>query len=586
LQEDRVRTFAAKTVPAQATQKLYKPMSVGDRAGAPLQGPAGGSGFDFGRTAIFPPSPARGALPIQPKLAIGAVNDPLEHEADSTADAILRKDGADRPRMKSPGSRSAADAVPAPPTVHEALRSPGRPLDPETRAHMEPRFGHDFSQVRLHSGTAAAESARALNAHAYTLGQDIVFGSGKLAPATNEGTRLLAHELTHVVQQGQGAQQIQRDDKGFGGDPEYASGAEVEKALINYLKTARDVQGKRDLQVDDDVKTAVLKLVGTDARINPNDLSSMSIEDFAKKVRAVLGEKVPRSQMAHLLKLPKKKVVVSKSRVEKAKEKVNKKVNEIGKQPEDPRSPSGQVYPPGGEPKIGGDAPGQHTSPGVPVDPVEDAIDKGTGGTIGKNPPPVRPEENKKDDPKDDPTDVPTPTRGRRRSTGPIGPFLHSPVPAAPTLDLGEGLAESVSPREAVLMGSVTIDGFVTGKDAIPAGKTDRLASTAKIIVALLKQFPASTIRVTGHTDGVGKEDDNLGLGQRRADSAQAFLVAQGIPVESIRTQSAGAAQLLVNTQNAEPQNRRVEIVFETSTVGRDLPQPAPVLPPGLPRIK
>ena len=129
-------------------------------------------------------------------------------------------------------------------------------------------------------------------------------------------------------------------------------------------------------------------------------------------------------------------------------------------------------------------------------------------------------------------------------------------------------------------MGSVTIDGFVTGKADIPAGKTNRLASTAKIIVALLRQYPASTIRVTGHTDAVGKEDDNLGLGQRRADSAQAFLVGQGIPAEAIRTQSAGAAQLLVNTQNAEPKNRRVEILFETRTMLRDFGRPAAALRP------
>jgi hypothetical protein len=88
-----------------------------------------------------------------------------------------------------------------PPIVHEVLRSPGQPLDPVTRAFMEPRFGHDFSQVRVHADSKAAESAQAVNALAYTVGRDVVFGAGQYAVGTSEGQRLLAHELAHVVQQ-------------------------------------------------------------------------------------------------------------------------------------------------------------------------------------------------------------------------------------------------------------------------------------------------------------------------------------------------------------------------------------------------
>jgi len=88
-----------------------------------------------------------------------------------------------------------------PPTVHDVLRAPGQPLDTGTRSFMEPRFGHDFSQVRVHTDARAAESARAVNALAYTVGKDVVFGKGHYMPGTSEGKRLLAHELTHVVQQ-------------------------------------------------------------------------------------------------------------------------------------------------------------------------------------------------------------------------------------------------------------------------------------------------------------------------------------------------------------------------------------------------
>ena len=86
-------------------------------------------------------------------------------------------------------------------TIHGVLNSSGQPLDSGTRAYMEPRFGHDFSKIRIHADAKAAESARAINALAYTLGQDVVFGQGQYAPGTSEGRMLLGHELTHVVQQ-------------------------------------------------------------------------------------------------------------------------------------------------------------------------------------------------------------------------------------------------------------------------------------------------------------------------------------------------------------------------------------------------
>jgi hypothetical protein len=103
--------------------------------------------------------------------------------------------------------RAAASSAPVntvPPVVHGVLTSSGQPLDTETRAFMEPRFGHDFSQVRVHTDAQAAESARTVNALAYTVGRDVVFGTGQYEPGTSEGKRLLAHELTHVVQQSRG----------------------------------------------------------------------------------------------------------------------------------------------------------------------------------------------------------------------------------------------------------------------------------------------------------------------------------------------------------------------------------------------
>lgn len=89
----------------------------------------------------------------------------------------------------------------APSIVHDVLRSPGRPLDAQTRSFFEPRFAHDFSRVRIHTDEQAAASARAVNALAYTVGQQLVFDSGRFEPASKAGQRLIAHELAHVRQQ-------------------------------------------------------------------------------------------------------------------------------------------------------------------------------------------------------------------------------------------------------------------------------------------------------------------------------------------------------------------------------------------------
>ncbi|MBZ5493571.1 MAG: DUF4157 domain-containing protein [Acidobacteriia bacterium] len=106
----------------------------------------------------------------------------------------------------SPGISGAGEA---PPIVHNVLRSAGNTLDGETRNFMESRFGHDFSAVRIHTDSRAAESARAVNALAYTVGNNVVFGAGQYGPRREGGQRLLAHELAHVVQQSAGGTALQ-----------------------------------------------------------------------------------------------------------------------------------------------------------------------------------------------------------------------------------------------------------------------------------------------------------------------------------------------------------------------------------------
>jgi len=96
------------------------------------------------------------------------------------------------------GNRAEPAGVPS--IVHDVLHSPGQPLDARTQAFMGSRFGYDFSRVRVHADDRAAESARAVNALAYTVGSNVVFGEGRYQPRTAAGRSLLAHELTHVAQ--------------------------------------------------------------------------------------------------------------------------------------------------------------------------------------------------------------------------------------------------------------------------------------------------------------------------------------------------------------------------------------------------
>src|SRR5260370_10610870 len=115
--------------------------------------------------------------------------------------------------MKEAGAGSPVTAsfgATAPPIVHEVLRSPGQPLDANTRSFMEPRFGRNFSGMRVHTDEKATESARGVGALAYTVGNHIIFDSSQPSLASEDGKRILAHELTHVIHQSGGEGVLQR----------------------------------------------------------------------------------------------------------------------------------------------------------------------------------------------------------------------------------------------------------------------------------------------------------------------------------------------------------------------------------------
>jgi hypothetical protein len=143
---------------------------------------------------------------LQRKLAIGASNDPLEQEADRVADQVRAASehlgvSSAPPRIQRFTGQMTEGVGTAPASVERVLSSPGRPLDPAIQKDMGQRFNHDFSRVRVHTDTEAGRSARDISANAYTMGQNIVFGTGQFAPETHKGRSLIAHELTHVMQQ-------------------------------------------------------------------------------------------------------------------------------------------------------------------------------------------------------------------------------------------------------------------------------------------------------------------------------------------------------------------------------------------------
>src|SRR5262245_265740 len=311
-----------------------------------------------------------------------------------------------RKREQRTQGEAASTRRPAPAGARSAPQTSGAPLEHGTREFMEQRFGHDFSRVRVHADSEAASSAKSANAQAFTVGNNVVFGSGQYNPGSPSGKQLLAHELAHVVQQ----------DKPSAG--------------------------------------------------------SAQTSDYESEANAASRR-----------------------------------------------------------------------------------VAKGERASVTLAAPPVMQKQ-----------------------------ALPGNAPAA-------DLTESASPIMATAIGSVTLDGFETGKADISADNRTKLARTADTIIKLFKKYPASTIRVIGYTDAVGQESDNQVLGQARADSVQAALLDMGIPAVSVRTESRGATEPVVKSKKSGPRNRRVEVRFEPSrllqgglsqglTLTPSLTQPTPP-PPG-----
>ena len=152
------------------------------------------------------------AVTVQRALRVGSTTDPAEAEADAVADRVMRMpttlqrcacSGGDPEELLRSPAGPTATAVPAATArqIDSARGAGGRPLTPHVRRSFEPRFGTDLGAVRVHDGHDAARLAAGLNARAFTTGQHVFFGAGEYRPGTRAGDRLLAHELTHTIQQ-------------------------------------------------------------------------------------------------------------------------------------------------------------------------------------------------------------------------------------------------------------------------------------------------------------------------------------------------------------------------------------------------
>lgn len=254
-----------RTIGNQAVQRLLE--NNAEERNARLTGTVSPHlGHDFSRVPIGSP-PSR---EVQVKLAIDMPRDQYEQEAERVSDQVMRMPppqiqracacggGCPRCRTKQPGeehdgvqvkrvesSDLAQTVVPA--IVHEVLSSPGQSLDTVTRVFMEPRFGHDFSQVRVHADDTAAESASAINALAYAVGRDVVFGAGQYQPHVIEGRRLLAHELSHVIQQGATTR--------LGGFPETAGECLIQARPVKTSWIARKDSSSHKVNDPDQLKS-------------------------------------------------------------------------------------------------------------------------------------------------------------------------------------------------------------------------------------------------------------------------------------------------------------------------------------------
>lgn len=437
----------------------------------------------------------------------------------------------------------------APPVVHEVLRSLGRPLEPPVRAAMEARLGHDFSHVRVHADTRAAESARAVNALAYTVGRDIVFDRGRYAPTTGEGLRLLSHELAHVRQQ--------------------------------LPRGVSDLTGLRVAAGCDQHETEAAA-ASPDIATRPSKLARFS--------RPVLQRQQPEGkskpplipipvfdELDPMVTVPDVPGVPSFLRGQDVKLSTLRKALDVLR---------------GDVPSLGGGAGGDDCSFMLP------GFEKVTSGPLtGLCCPKFNRDRNRCCRLRDigmldfrccGPDEVVIQGRCVRppRAPTPSVPPIPAPAPApGPTpapAPAPKTKLPSAPPFPALRFPTIqsdTIDHFDPDSSTIPPGASDKLDQLA----ALTKLHPDALVHVDGHTDSTNTPAYNKPLSDRRAGAVRDALIARGVDGSRLVVKGHGEGQLLFRPEKNDEEkarNRRVEVwllIPSAGSLGGVLRLPTPM---------
>lgn len=493
---------------------------------------------------------------IQAKLEVGRPGDACEREADRLASAVMR---APEPTLQSGAGRARGLAASAarPAEAFPGGFGGGEPLSEGLRGYFEPRFGHDFGRVRVHTGAEASEAARGLGARAFTVGSDIFFGQGEFKPGQSDGKEVLAHELTHVVQQQGGSSPVVERS---------SAGPRIQRRLVTF-GTLADVN-------------ALLGLLGPNAGLT----LALNVATNQVQINAVLGGAPPSATLrARLTAI----------------------INHVTQHAE--------VIVARGQPQVFVGAfpqPSDLTVTRVQQVDIDDilAVEAGAPGNgvafamheieenfqaHGVTPVAGRDRfaaaHRQAETRAENPVAAELVGPGRRVAfvTVPggivagftFGPFSVPGIisPAANTTasffdyeNYYLGVTRVFTPATQdvritnarrfpkVVVSTRTIDNFVSGSNALPAAAAALVAAAAADVAA----NPTSTVLIQGFSDSVGGAAGNLRLSQRRADAARTALQGAGVGQLRIHAEGLGETSFVAPNVTAadRARNRRVVI--------------------------
>lgn len=431
---------------------------------------------------------------LQTKLQVGSRHDPQEQEADRVADQVVNqswqgiiqrkcaacddeKEQIIQAKLEGCANSSSTTNGISPAKLNS---SGGKPLPSSINQHMSNSIGFDFSAVRVHTDSNAQQMNQHLHSKAFTYGNDVYFNQNQYQPSKPQGEHLLAHELTHVVQQDGGAQLIQKQD---------APGPPSEIPL-NSDVGAFWFRANENGRIEFVYGTPKMPLMGErgagfrceDGRCSPiisGDAGIGSLGDTytVDEALGLLGGDDTPSAIAPL-----------------------------------------GVCLPAQRNALGFCCPGSMVANGVNCEPLPEFIPTMPGG--GGIPSPDGP------------------------STAPQ-------------------LGDSLNPGNSVFptSGLLTFDNFGFNQHQVPASVQAQISDLA-LRLSILSLTNTGSVLVTGYTDAVGAERTNIQLGLRRAAAVRDSLIAAGAPSSAFIVDSAGESAAAVETDQAEPRNRRVEIFY------------------------